>query len=157
VDNLHLRIPQVENLTVEKEFIDLARNIVAGVFHEAAPFLEFLGGHIPVTIHQGFHIFEMARIRRMGQEPGVGEEGIEDQVVFMSMGSDQVMERSAVFEGPELPLVAGGVDDQPIPVFDQDGVTVGVSAAADEFYRAFGKIVHGNLRAINKMRWGHRA
>jgi len=75
----------------------------------------------------------------------------------MGMGSDQVMERSAVFEGAELPLVAGGVDDQPIPSFDQDGVTVGVTAAADEFYRAFGKIVHGNLQAINKMRLGHKA
>ena len=84
----------------------------------------------------------------MGAEYRFGKEVVEDQVIFVGVGGDQVIHPALPLESLQFFLIAGGVDDGPDPVIDQNRVAKGVLSPPNEFYRAFREIVHGFCAAL---------
>jgi len=88
----------------------------------------------------GFHIFEMAGIRRMGQEPGFGELIVVDQVVFMGMEVTRKSTRPRLLKASSLSESLAASMTARTRLSTSTELQWG-NGPADEFYRALGEIV----------------
>jgi hypothetical protein len=114
------------------------------------PFFMLRLRHIAIAVNQGVETGKVGSVLQMGAESGTGEKIIENQVIFVGVSVEQIIHGPLVSEGGQLVLVAGGIDDRPAPVVNQNRMAERVSSPADELDRPVLEIVQKNFLSRKK-------
>jgi hypothetical protein len=81
-----------------QEQIGSAGPIVTVVLQESPPLFLFLFGCIPIGVNQGFDVFKVGGIKGMDAKFGLREKVVKNEMVFMSVRSDQIVYGSLVLK-----------------------------------------------------------